>query len=248
MAQIPLLFLDIETFYEVPWLELTEQKREAFINHHYKEDDDLYSEEDIPQLLSVYPRMTETELVKALPELNMKQQYEKKAGLLPEFGRIICCSVGMENTLGEYKAKCFKGPDEGKILETLDTLVSGLNEYGYGIAGWNTNGFDIPFIAKRYILKDMFVPAMFNTYGSKPWERKDVDVMQVWKCGSWSNVSLEVACAALNIPVKFTEHTGKNIWEQTLDTIDWDELQLYCDNDTYSSYLVYKKLQAAGYC
>lgn len=214
-----LLFLDTETFPVQKWEDLTSQMQEAFKNHYYDEDegDDL------------------------------ETQYRRKAGLIPEFARIICCSIGYETQLGEYKFKAFSGTDEEAILTSIDKIANPMYEAGYGIGGWNTNGFDIPLIAKRFVINDDFVPPMFNVLGVKPWESRHVDVMQLWKMGGYKSSSLEVACAALNIPVKFTEHTGKNIWEQQLEDIDWEELEMYCNNDVYSAYHVYKRLIMAGY-
>lgn len=238
-----LLFLDIETFKERRFKELTIARQEAFINHYYKEDENEY-------FYSPDPLKSEAENSIGEQEIRLKniiRQYNRKAGLIPEFGRIICISIGYVGQDASFKIKCFKGTDEITILENLRKIADPLSQEEYGVAGWNTNGFDIPFIAKRYIINNLRVPIMFNPSGVKPWERLDVDVMQVWKCGNWNNVSLEVACSCLDIPVKFAAHTGKNIWEQEIEEIDWEDLEMYCNNDTYSSYLIWKRLDDTGY-
>lgn len=219
-----LLFLDLETFPEEEFKNLTTQKQEAFEHHYYSKEEEDDGLGDI------------------------EQQFKRKAGLMPEFGKIICASIGYERDDGSFKTKCAKGKDEGPILDMLDNIAEPMQLADYGIAGWNINNFDIPFIAKRFILTDNFVPPFYNTLGIKPWESKNVDVMDLWKCGGWGRAtSLEVACAALNIPVKFTEHTGVNIWEQNIDDINWDEMEMYCNNDIYSAWCIYKKLQAVAY-
>lgn len=241
-----LIFLDIETHKLRPWKDLTQQMKEAFVNHVYKEDEDQYSIDDWGEFFSSRPE-DDTQLETFIHLKNIEYQYNKKAGLIPEFGRVICVSLGIQGVDEQLRVICYKGKDEIEILNKLSTLLNKFGDKDYGIAGWNTNGFDIPFLAKRYIINALHCPILLNPIGLKPWERLDKDVMQIWKCSGWNSTSLEVACACLNFPVKFTEHTGKDLWELELDDIDWDNLEMYCNNDMYSSFLIYKYLDEIGF-
>lgn len=213
-----LLFLDIETFRDKEWELLTSVKRQAFENHYLDKDS----------------------------ELSPKEQYNSKAGLLAEFGRVVCISYGAEVN-GVFELDSIYGTDERELLIKFGEILNQLGDKEVGIAGWNTNGFDIPFLAKRFIINDLKVPIMLNQGDVKPWERLDVDVMQVWKMTGYQSTSLEVACACFEYPTKFTEVTGSNIWEvEKLENLDLEQLASYCKNDVASSYLIYKKLESCN--
>lgn len=241
-----LVFLDIEAHKERPWKDLTLQKKQAFVNHYYKQDEDVYSTDDWNLFFEQKPE-NEEELKTFIHLKNVERQYNMKSGLIPEFGRVICVSIGIEDLTEDLRVMCFKGPDEKKILMQLKKVLDKVSVDDYGIAGWNIINYDIPYLAKRYIINEISVPITLNPIGSKPWERRDQDVMLLWRCSGYQSVSLEVACASLNIPVKFTEHTGKDLWEIELEDMDWDMVEKYCNNDMYSSYLIYKLLDKIGY-
>lgn len=241
-----LIFLDIESHKGRPWKDLTMQMKQAFVNHHYKPEEDVYGVDNWTQFFTSKPE-DEKQLELFIHLKNVERQYNMKAGLIPEFGRVICVSLGIQGADEQLRTICYKGNDEVEILTKLATLLNKFGDKEYGICGWNTNGFDIPFLAKRYIVNGMHCPILLNPIGMKPWERLDKDLMQIWKCSGWQPVSLEVACSCLNLPVKFTEHTGKDLWELELSEMDWDMLEMYCNNDMYSCFLIYKYLDEIGF-
>lgn len=241
-----LIFLDIETHKLQKWQNLTQQLREAFVNHYYKEEDDVYFEENWQEFFKKEPVYDEN-YSKFIHLKNIEYQFNKKSGLIAELGRVICVSIGIEGVDEQLRVMCFKGPNELEILNKLAKILDKLGTEEYGIAGWNTNGFDIPFLCKRYIINGLHPPILINPIGLKPWERLDRDVMQLWKCSGYQSTSLELACASLNFPVKFTNHTGKDLWEIELNDMNWEEVEMYCNNDMYSSYLIYKHLDNVGY-
>jgi len=212
------LFTDIETHRVVEWNDLSEALRNAWINHYYKEAND---DEDY------------------------EQSYNRLAGLYPEFGHVICISIGYESEDGEGNLKLnkitFKGADEkNDILIPLANALEKIHAQGYSLCGWNIAGFDIPFMILRYMINRMEVPAIFNEYGKKPWETSNYDLMQDYKCGRYRATSLEAACAAFGIPCKSGNLSGKNIYELPISEMDWDALGSYCEEDIECPYQLYK--------
>jgi DNA polymerase elongation subunit (family B) len=114
---------------------------------------------------------------------------------------------------------------------------------GYSLAGHNINGFDKPYLIKRYIINSIKVPVILNSIGVKPWELNDVDTMQKWKMDGWGVTSLEVISAALGVKCKTTELNGGNMYRYDIKDIDWEELRMYCEEDTRASYEIYKKIK-----
>lgn len=208
-----LLFLDIETHKVLEWEELNSFLQRAFEDHLW--DSDIYD--------------------------SVEECYNEKAGLNAEFSRVICVSLGYEID-GIFKKMSLYGLDEVDILTKLAKILKQFHHNEYALAGHNINGFDIPYLCKRYIINGMRVPEALKDYENKPWEKSTVDTMQIWKFGGWQSVSLEVICATLNIKCKSTEISGNNMYRYKIGEIDFNELRLYCEEDVESDYLMYKHI------
>lgn len=211
-----LLFFDIETHRVKNWSDLSPALRKAFEAHVYNDNEkNIYA--------------------------NVEQCFNEKAALHAEFSQVICVSLGYEYENG-FRVLSFSGRDEVKILTELSETLDNFKNKWYSLAGHNINGFDKPYLAKRYIINKMQVPKILNSMGLKPWEISDVDTMQVWKFGSWSATSLEVISAALGIQCKSTEISGSNMYKYDIENMNWAELKMYCEEDVKSCYQIYKRI------
>ena len=132
-----LLFIDIETvgLYE-NFMELGSRNPElgklwndigcSYFRRHYPED----SDEDCEVL------------------------YKKYSSLLPEFGKIICISVGFING-EEEKIQSFCGGDEKKILTQLTQLLNKIKSLDFTLCGHNIKNFDLPYLGKRMLINGL---------------------------------------------------------------------------------------------
>ena len=127
-----LLFLDIETV------------------GGYSDLDDLHSEDK--QLYEVWEDVGlpyfKRHYSDHVDEYSSYDYYEKYSALLPEFGRIVCVSVGFILPDGNSKVDSFYG-DEHNILTELQKLLNRINGLGFSICGHNVKNFDLPYIGKR---------------------------------------------------------------------------------------------------
>ena len=206
-ANAKLLFFDIETHRVKNWDELTPALQLAFENHLYDGNNYEYVEEC----------------------------FNDKASLNAGFSQPICVSLGYEKE-DEFRLFSIHSTNEIELLTQLSNVFDKFQSGGYSLAGHNINGFDKPYLIKRYISNRMAVPKILNSIGAKPWELTDVDTMQLWKTGGWLNDSLEVICAVLGINYK----SLKNNFKCNIIHINWDELKESCEEKVKASYEIYK--------
>jgi len=168
--------------------------------------------------------------------------YKEISALHPEFSQVMCASLGVERN-GQFVTHSYSGKDEKKILEDLSNAFYKFGQVGNVVlCGHNIIGFDIPYMAKRYIISKMKIPAVFNTLGKKPWEINHIDTMNLWKFGGWGNVSLQVAAAALGVVSKATEYLGENLYTYDMKDLDFKKVEEYCESDIYATYMIHKAI------
>lgn len=222
-----ILYLDIETYREYNTLDECKLK-ELFIQRYVKGNDDYKESEDI---------------------------YRETAALYPEFGIIICISIGYfsekDNTF--HKISIIDPEfNEVNLLNKFSTICASLEKYEPTLAGYNIKYFDMQFIIKRYLINSIpvpklvkdsvFYPGTLNMY--KPWDSPIIDVMDIYKMGSVRSTSLGVACRSMGIKCKSSEVTGVNMFMTPLKDLDIQETKDYCEEDIYSTYLLYEKLKS----
>lgn len=144
--------------------------------------------------------------------------YFKNAGILAEFGKIICISTGFFIQNGnqwDFRIKSFYGNDEQKILEDVVDLIEQQSNKikDFGIAGHNINEFDIPYLCRRILINNVKMPLFLSSMsGKKPWENKNIDTMQLWKFGDYkSYISLKLLTHILNIPSPKDDIDGSQV-------------------------------------
>lgn len=88
------------------------------------------------------------------------------------------------------------GPDERAILEAF----AGFAVRSGTFCGHNLKGFDLPFLACRYLAHGMPLPPPLIVAGKKPWEIQHIDTMELLRFGGGTRISLEAACMMLGVP------------------------------------------------
>ena len=129
---------------------------------------------------------------------NHIQAIQDKAALNAEYGLVI--AVGLMDDQGN--GDILHG-DEKKILSDFWELADADSRKG-GIqwVGFNSQGFDLPFLMRRSMILQVPVPE-----GLKPvpryWPHFFKDLMDMWKAGDWkATISLDRFCKAAGLPGK----------------------------------------------
>jgi|19_taG_2_1085344.scaffolds.fasta_scaffold00015_34 hypothetical protein len=231
-----LLFLDIET------VGIT------------KDLNSLQSE--FPQLCNIWEKTGYDYCKRRYPkdeELSMNEMFIKKAALLPEFGKIICVSVGFLLPDGKTKLDSYVGDEKG-ILTNLITLLGRIDKLNFKLCGHNVKSFDLPYIGKRLLIHGFSIPKIIPTYNDKPWETRVVDTKEVWGFNSYIGLSsLDLICASLDIiSPKDGDLKGENMHKYYYDWVEGKEKSLgvnrddnikeYCENDVIATINLVKKI------
>jgi len=183
-----LLFIDIETITEFEFFSEFEESRpelsKLFIDKMIKKNnlDSNYTPDDL-QIC-----------------------YRNNASLYPEFSKIITISYGMvkidDDSKGYNKIiKNITDTNEVNILARFANVLNKIYESNSNLklCGHNIEGFDIPFLIKRYIINLLELPKILHIFNLKPWESPIVDTMKIWRFGSFEPTSLDILCNVLNI-------------------------------------------------
>lgn len=207
-----LLLLDIETVPMVQALsDLNSQWQELFFH----------------KISKTVPELTEPAL-----------EWRKKAGILAEFGRIICLSTGFlyQDETGDWclKLKSLAGDDEVEILDNFTRLCEKMERIhpAFRFAGHNIREFDIPYICRRMLINGLPLPHCLQLHDRKPWERPMLDTMGWWKFGDHKNyVSLSLLTQVLGIPSPKQHMDGSMVQDVYYQQRDLPAITRYCEED-----------------
>ena len=169
--------------------------------------------------------------------------FVKKAALIPEFGKIICLSVGFILSDGEMKLDTFTGTEK-EILTKVSNLFNRVDKLGFILCGHNIKNFDLPYIGKRMLINKIKVPAIIPSYKIKPWESRVLDTKEVWNFNSFKGLSsLELVCACLDIDnPKDSEVNGSNMHNYYYTINNIEKIKTYCEEDVKSTIKMIKKV------
>ena len=215
VAENKLLFLDIETCGSYASLNELEENNiilfnlwnkmgESYFKRHYPEDE----------------RMSSNEL------------FKKYAGLLPEFGRVVCVSVGFINE-DERKIQSFTKGSEKDILNETVNLLNRIYKLDFSLCGHNIKNFDLPYLGKRMLINKIKPSPIMPSHDTKPWEIKALDTKELWNFGSYKGLSaLHLICSVLGLDTpKDGKVDGSNIHKSYYMDNNISEIKEYCEKD-----------------
>ena len=213
-----LLFFDVETVSQYKDLDELPKDRLKLWNSYY----DNFKE-----------RVTDKSKL-PIPESNLtkKEVYRQTAALFPEFGKVVCVSLGFVMKGGKTKFESFYGKDEVEILKKVRDIFNKVDTMDFQLCGQNIKNFDIPFLAKRYLINGLKTPTIFPNHDTKPWEMKLLDTKEIWSFGGkYGLSSLDLICMSLNIDSPKNgevkgNNVGTNFW---ID--NHEEIKDYCEKD-----------------
>lgn len=176
---------------------------------------------------------------KTVPEnIDEEETYSKKAGILAEFGKIICISTGFfyidKADRICLKIKSIAGDDETLLLKSFVELTDKFHKYKhrFQFAGHNIREFDIPFICRRMVINNLQLPNYLHLYGAKPWEISMVDTLQWWKFGDYKNyTSLHLLATILGVPTSKDDIDGSMVQHVYYKEKDLQRIVNYCQKD-----------------
>ena len=92
-----------------------------------------------------------------------------KAGLMAEFAKVICVSVGYiykKNNTSFFRIKSFYGDDEQLLLNEFKTLLDDkFSSKSHYLCAHNGKEFDYPFLCRRMIVNGVTLPKILELAG-----------------------------------------------------------------------------------
>ncbi len=163
--------------------------------------------------------------------------YKMKAGVMAEFAKIICISVGylfVEKGENHFRIKSFFGDDEVKIISDFNNLLdTKFNKKTHQLCAHNGKAFDFPFISRRTLINGIKLPKLLSISGKKPWEISHLDTMELWRFGDYkSYASLELLAAIFDIPTSKDDINGGRVADVYYKEKNLERIKIYCQKDT----------------
>ncbi|WP_234109630.1 MULTISPECIES: 3'-5' exonuclease [Chryseobacterium] len=221
LKNIPLekvLFLDIETVPQFGnWDELEESEQKLWDKKtlHQRKDD-----------------------------FTAEEFYKERGGIMAEFGKIICISVGILDKSEKLKLKSFYGDNEKKLLEEFGEIFNSPKLHDVILCAHNGKEFDFPWIARRFLINGMEPPKPFQLFGKKPWEILHLDTMELWKFGDYkSYVSLELLAHVFGIPTPKDDIDGSMVASMYWIEKDLFRIVQYCEKDVLTLANIFRRMR-----
>lgn len=261
-----IIFLDIETVPQYPsYAEMPERFQELFRKRFKTQiaDETLKGKRTDTSLSnSTDPKHTSIVADAGLDPAFMEKLYIDKASLFPEWGRIVCISIGtikradgLENVYPikaeedlSFTVHSFADENEVKLIEDFMRRTNSVNSKlmpDHFYCAHAGKLFDYPFIAKRIILNQLQLPKLFDYSDKKPWEVPHfIDTNEVYKHGSFDGgIGLDLLTAIFDIPSPKQDIDGSMVREVYYKEKDLPRIQTYCEADVFALAQVYLKLK-----
>ena len=181
-------------------------------------------------------------------EINDDQKnkvFSTRAGLIPEFAKIICVSFAFVLDNGEVRKQTFTNDNEHQLLLDVQKLLLKCGKLDFWLCGHNLKNFDIPMLAKRMIINGLMPPPILPSYDTKPWEIKAIDTKEIWQYGAYTSIgSLDLLCSTMEIPTpKDGEVNGNKVHEEYWDKQNLKGISEYCEKDVDVLIQIIKKFK-----
>ncbi len=213
-----ILFLDIETVPQYEnWEELDEKEKQLWDKKTSWQRGESLSAEDF---------------------------YPLRAGIISEFGKIACISVGMIEKNDTLKLKSFYSENEAELLTNFGSIFNSNRLKNCILCAHNGKEFDFPWIARRFLINGMMPPTPFQMFGKKPWEVPHLDTMELWKFGDYKNfISLELMAHIFGIPTPKDDIDGSMVAEVYYKEKNLQRIAQYCEKDVLTLANILRKLR-----
>jgi len=182
-------------------------------------------------------------------EINEDQKnkvFSSRAGLVPEFAKIVCVSFAFVMDDGNVRRQTFVNNNEEQLLKDVQGLLNKCAKLDFWLCGHNLKNFDIPMLAKRMIINGLMPPALIPSYDTKPWEIKAIDTKEIWQYGAYTSIgSLDLLCSTMDIPTpKDGEVNGSMVHSEYWEKQNLKGIAEYCEKDVEVLIEIIKKLKS----
>lgn len=181
-------------------------------------------------------------------EKTYEEIYKDRGGILAEFGKIICISVGYirSNSFGDktIRIKSFCHEDEETLLLQFKKMVEDhFSSPNNVLCGHNAKEFDFPYICRRMLINGIKIPSILNLTGKKPWEINHIDTMELWKFGDYkAYTSLALLCHVFKIPTPKDDINGSDVARVYYEENDLSRIAKYCEKDVVALIQLFLKI------
>ena len=177
-------------------------------------------------------------------DFTAEEFYKERGGIMAEFGKIICISVGIIEKSEKIIIKSFYGDDEKQLLEEFGEIFNRPKLRDVILCAHNGKEFDFPWIARRFLINGMHPPKPFQLFGKKPWEIQHLDTMELWKFGDYkSYVSLELLAHVFGIPTPKDDIDGSMVASIYYIEKDLFRIVQYCEKDVLTLANVFRRMR-----
>ncbi len=177
-------------------------------------------------------------------EINPEDFYQDRGGIMAEFGKIICISVGILEKSNKLKIKSFYGDDEKVLLEEFGAIFNSPKLHDVILCAHNGKEFDFPWIARRFLINGLQPPKPFQLFGKKPWEIAHLDTLELWKFGDYKSfVSLELLAHVFGIPTPKDDIDGSMVASIYYIEKDLFRIVQYCEKDVLTLANVFRRMR-----
>ncbi len=189
-----------------------------------------------------WKQLWEEKVQRSLPEdTTAADFYPQRAGVMAEFAKVICISVGYFKKDGKdlkLRLKSFYGDDEKMLLQDFLAALQKMeiNNNKWSFTGHNIKEFDIPFICRRLLINGLSIPPFLDFQNMKPWETNMVDTFQYWRFGDYKHyTSLKLLAAALQVPSPKDDIDGSMVGDVYWKEHNLERIVTYCQKDVVTT-------------
>ena len=184
--------------------------------------------------LKKYEKKKEDPHWKGTPE----EAYLNNAGLMPEYGRVVCVTIGFfKQEDGEheptYKMVSLTSDNEKELILKCKKYFDRIQDNRAKLCGFNIKRFDGPFLVKKFLKYGIKVPENLSTYNKKPWEIDVEDLLDIWSSNSFKDfTSFDEMCKDLDVESPKSDISGDKVHH-----VYWNvehginRIVKYCEND-----------------
>jgi len=142
-----------------------------------------------------------------------REEWQSKAALCASTGRVVAIGVAVMPDTPTTIIGTESPADEARVIADFWHIVR--RHPDARLVGFNSNGFDLPFLLRRSLL--LGIPAPPDLREGRFWNRRCIDLMECWTLGIYGErISLDRLAKAFGLEGK-NGHGGDfhRLWEGT---------------------------------
>lgn len=171
-----------------------------------------------------------------------EEYYYEKAPLYAPFSKIVSIVVGRVKD-GVIYIVPYASENEKDLLEAFNSDLQKVYSANprVRLMGFNSNGFDSPFILKRSLVNGVKPARPIDEGTSKAWELKALDLSKIWQGTSFYPDSLVAVAAAFGLPSPKDALDGSMV-SQAFYEGRLEEIVKYCIKDVETTTRLFRKM------